>query len=194
MNRANLTRKIQVIALIFLAVGTILVTGLITREQPVHALPEYAARTSEACGACHVNPGGGGPRTLSGLLWAAQGRPDMMPELNVPIAPSVGEGAELYDIACAGCHGLAGEGLFGSAITGTGLRESKILSTILRGRERSGMPGFESRLTEVQIDALVAFAAGIASGEIDPQPATYPLPPAEFNCNPAADAAKCGGN
>jgi mono/diheme cytochrome c family protein len=35
--------------------------------QPVHALPEYAARTGEACATCHVSPGGGGPR--AGPLW-----------------------------------------------------------------------------------------------------------------------------
>jgi len=194
MKKANFVKTLQVSALILLAVGTIFVTGLMTKERPAHALPEYAARTGEACGACHVNPGGGGPRTLSGLLWAAQGRPDAMPALDVPIAPGVEDGPELYDIACAGCHGLAGEGLFGVAITGTGVRESKVRSTILRGRERSGMPSFEGQLTDVQLDALVTFATGIASGQIEPQPPSYPLPPAEFTCEPAPGAEKCGGN
>jgi hypothetical protein len=44
-------------------------------------LPEYAARTGQACAVCHVNPAGGGPRTVRGLLWVAQGKPDQVPPL-----------------------------------------------------------------------------------------------------------------
>ena len=110
------------------------------------------------------------------------------------IAPGLEDGAELYDVACAGCHGFAGEGLFGIALSGSGLRESKIRSTIERGRERSGMPSFDSQFSDDQLQMLVAFVAGISSGEIDPQPNSYPLPPVEFNCNPAPGAEKCGGN
>lgn len=194
MKKANFIRLLPVGVTIILAVVTILVTGLMTREQPAHALPEYAARTGEACATCHVNPGGGGPRTLRGLLWAANGRPDAVPVLDILIAPGVEDGDELYDIACAGCHGFAGEGLFGIALTGSGLRDSKIQSTIVRGRERSGMPAFEGQLTNEQLDALVTFVAGIASGQIEPQPNSYELPPAEFVCNPAPGAEKCGGN
>ena len=195
MNRANLTRVIQVSALIFLAVGTILVSGLMTREQPVHALPEYAARTGEACGACHVNPGGGGPRTMAGLLWSAQGRPDEMPALTIPIAPGVNDGQEIYDFTCAGCHGLSGEGLFGPAIVGSGLRDRKIETAILRGRERSGMPLYEGQLTDEQLAALVEYTAGLASGQIDPPPASHPLPAGELSCEPNPGAsARCGGN
>jgi len=194
MNKANFIKLVQMGGLVVVAVVTILVTGLMTRERSVHALPEYAARTGEACATCHVNPGGGGPRTLRGLLWAANGRPDAVPVLDLLIAPGVEDGAELYDIACAGCHGFTGEGLFGIALTGSGLRESKIRSTIERGRERSGMPAFEGQFTDDQMDALVTFVAGIASGELEPQPNSYALPPAEFTCNPAPGAEKCGGN
>ncbi len=194
MKQANFVKTLQVSALVFLAVGTIFVTGLMTKERPAHALPEYAARTSEACATCHVNPGGGGPRTLRGLLWAANGRPDQVPVLDMLIAPGVDDGAELYDISCAGCHGFAGEGLFGIALTGSGLRESKIRSTIERGRERSGMPGFEGQFSDDQLEALVTFVAGISSGALDPLPNSYVLPPAEFTCNPAPGAEKCGGN
>ncbi|MFQ5398844.1 MAG: c-type cytochrome [Anaerolineae bacterium] len=194
MKKANFVKIVQMGGLVVVAIVTILVTGLMTRERPVHALPEYAARTGEACATCHVNPGGGGPRTLRGLLWAANGRPDAVPVLDLLIAPGVEDGAELYDIACAGCHGFAGEGLFGIALTGSGLRESKIRSTTERGRERSGMPAFEGQFTDDQMDALVTFVGGIASGQIEPQPNSYELPPAEFTCNPAPGAEKCGGN
>jgi hypothetical protein len=36
-------------------------------------LPAYAASTGKACGACHVNPAGGGPRNAFGDAFAANG-------------------------------------------------------------------------------------------------------------------------
>jgi mono/diheme cytochrome c family protein len=188
-------RYLQILALAGMGVALMLVAGLLTGEKPAHALPEYAARTGEACATCHVNPGGGGPRTLRGLLWAAQGRPDQVPVLsNMMVAPGVSDGLELYDIACAGCHGLQGEGLFGAELVGSGLTDRKIRSTILRGRERSGMPAFEGQFTDPQLETLVQFVAGIASGEIPPPSQKYPLPAESFACaqNPAVE--KCGGN
>ena len=194
MKQANFVNTLQVGALILLAVGTIFVTGLMTKERPAHALPEYAARTNEACGACHVNPGGGGPRTMAGLLWSAQGRPDEMPALTIPIAPGVTDGQELYDIACAGCHGLSGEGLFGPAIVGSGVRSRKVETAILRGRERSGMPAYEGQFTDDQLAALVEYTAGLASGQVEPPPTSYELPAGKMTCEPAPGVEKCGGN
>ena len=37
------------------------------------ALPAYAAATGKACGACHQNPAGGGPRNAFGEAFAANG-------------------------------------------------------------------------------------------------------------------------
>jgi len=37
------------------------------------ATPQYAAQTHLACGRCHVNPAGGGPRTKFGKAFAANG-------------------------------------------------------------------------------------------------------------------------
>jgi len=171
------------------------VTGILLGESPAHALPEYAERTDESCAVCHVNPGGGGPRTLRGILWSAQGEPDLVPDLgNVLVAQGVEDGAELYDIACAGCHGSFGEGLFGNAITLSGVQESKVESTILRGRERSGMPAFDGRFTDDQLEAIVTFVTGIASGEIEPLPSSYPLPPIELGCVTSTETSNCGGN
>jgi mono/diheme cytochrome c family protein len=195
MKKAQIYRILQIAGLVCLALATMLVIGLVTRERPVHALPEFSERTGEACGACHVNPGGGGPRTMRGLLWAAQGRPDEVPTLgNILLAPGVSDGGELYDIACASCHGLAGEGLFGTALTGTGLSESKVKSSIERGRERSGMPAYEGQFTDEQMDVLVDYVAGIASGRIEPPPLSYPLPEGELNCNPNPAVDNCQGN
>lgn len=191
----TLIRSLQILALTALALGAMLVATLWTAAQPVQALPEYTARTGEACATCHVSPGGGGPRTLRGLLWAARGRPDQVPTLpGVLIAPGVSDGAELYDIACAACHGAKGEGIFGGELSGTAMKEGKIRSAVLRGRTRSGMPAFEGQFTDAQLNALVTFVAGLASGEIQPSPDSYPLPPAEFKCSPVSPAVKCGGN
>ena len=195
MSKITIIKTAQFAVLLILAVGTMFVVGLLVKERPVHALPEYATRTGEACSACHVNPGGGGPRTMAGLLWSAQGNPDEMPSINIPIAPDVSDGQELYDIACASCHGLAGEGLFGPAVVGSGLQARKIESSIIRGRERSGMPAYEGQLTEEQLAALVNYTAGLSSGQIEPPPNSYPLPDGQLSCesNPS-DPTRCGGN
>ncbi len=194
MKQANMIKAMQIGALAVLAIGTMVVVGLMTQERPAHALPEYASRTGEACGACHVNPGGGGPRTMAGLMWSAQGRPDALPALTINIAPGVTDGAELYDIGCAGCHGLSGEGLFGPAIAGSGLQERKVETAIVRGRERSGMPAYEGQLTDEQLTALVTYTAGLASGQIEPPPTSYELPTGQFTCDPVTAVLKCGGN
>lgn len=188
-------KLIQLVILASIVVVTILVTGLISGEPVAHSFPEYAVRTNEACSACHVNPGGGGPRTLTGLLWTAQGRPDLVPQLeNVLIAPGVDDGVELYDLACQSCHGASGEGLFGLPLANSGLPENKIRSAILRGRDRSGMPSYESKFTDKQLDMLVDYVTGISSGQIDPAPSSYPLDPAQISCTGTFLRDPCGGN
>jgi len=149
----------------------------------VQALPEYAARTGEACAACHVSAGGGGPRTLRGLLWAARGRPDKVPALpNMLIAPRVTDAAELYDIACAGCHGLKGEGLFAIELIGTGIGPGATRTFILDGIPTFGMPGFEGQFTETQLKTLVAYVVGLGNGDIAPPLDKYPLQPGRLKC------------
>ena len=193
--KAITLKLIQWISLASIVVLTIFVTGLIMGETKAHSFPEYATRTNEACSACHVNPGGGGPRTLTGLLWTAKGRPDAVPRLeNILIASGVVDGVELYDVACQACHGASGEGLFGLALTNSGFPESKIRSTILRGRDRSGMPAFEGQFTDQQLEFLIAYVTGISSGEIKPAPLSYPLNPGQLSCNSAIINEPCGGN
>ncbi|MBI5291045.1 MAG: hypothetical protein HY872_04105 [Chloroflexi bacterium] len=53
--RPVLIRFAQYLVVVALALGVTLWAA----AQPVHALPEYAARTGEACATCHVSPGGG---------------------------------------------------------------------------------------------------------------------------------------
>lgn len=47
--------------------------GAILATRPANALPNYSAQTGLACGRCHVNPAGGGPRTAFGKAFAANG-------------------------------------------------------------------------------------------------------------------------
>jgi hypothetical protein len=52
-----------------------LIGGALTIAAPksADALPAYAAATGKACGACHQNPAGGGPRNAFGEAFAANG-------------------------------------------------------------------------------------------------------------------------
>ncbi len=158
----------------------------------VHALPEYTTRTGESCATCHVSAGGGGPRTLRGLLWSARGRPDQVPELpGLQLAPGVTSGAELYDIACTGCHGLNGEGLLGISLANRPISRGAHRSFILRGIPNLGMPAFEGQLSDAQLEALVDFVTAMGRGEVLPD--EFPLPPPELACDPVAPST-CGGN
>ncbi|GAB4504980.1 MAG: hypothetical protein Fur0043_19750 [Anaerolineales bacterium] len=162
---------------------------------PVNALPEYAQRTGESCATCHVNPGGGGPRTMRGLLWAAKGKPDAVPELpGVLLAPGVTDGAELYQIACASCHGVYGEGMFGLPLLYGGVPDNKIRSNVLRGKLNSGMPSFDGKFTSEQLEALVAYVAALESGTADPVLQTYPLDPPRFETGSQPASTPTGGN
>ncbi|MEI6289161.1 MAG: cytochrome c [Chloroflexota bacterium] len=183
-----------------LVIGILVVVGIFSFIMfwgaiPGHALPEYANRTGEPCATCHVSPGGGGPRTLRGLLWASKGKPDKVPDLaGVMAAPGVTDGGELYDIACAACHGHHGEGLFGVELVNTGISADKIRAQILSGKIRSGMPSFDGKFTPDQLTSLTQFVADMASGAATPVPDSYPLEPGRLVCVPSPDNLNCGGN
>jgi hypothetical protein len=68
----NLTRTIIVGASAVLAVA-VLFAGLLGTPRSASALPAYAAKEGKACGYCHVNPAGGGPRTAKGKQYEANG-------------------------------------------------------------------------------------------------------------------------
>ncbi len=193
--KAIIIKLFQIFSLILFGLVVFFGAGIASGEKPAHAYPEFATRTNEACATCHVNPGGGGPRTLRGLLWSAQGRPDEVAGLgDILIAPGVSSGVELYDIACSDCHGASAEGLFGVALVSSGITENKIRTAITRGRERSGMPAFEGQFNEDQLATLVEYVAGIASGVIKPAPLRYPLPQGQLECQDIATGDVCGGN
>jgi mono/diheme cytochrome c family protein len=182
----------QFLFILLLAFGSFLAASIVTGERPVQALPEYTTRSGEPCAACHVNPGGGGPRTLRGLLWSAQGRPDDVPHMpGVLMAPGVIDGSELYDIACAGCHGFDGEGLFAMSLVERGISKPALNTFITYGIPLLGMPGFEGQFSDDQLDALIDYLAGLGSGDIEPRPQSFPLPPALLTCDPLLEET-CG--
>jgi mono/diheme cytochrome c family protein len=174
-------RAAQTITIVAIALVAYFSVRLWLGERPAHALSEYASRTGESCGTCHVSAGGGGPRTLRGLLWSARGRPDMVPELpGQLLAPGVQDGLELYDVACAGCHGYDEAGLLAMGLAGRGISRAANRSFIVRGIPDLGMPAFEGQFTPEQLEALVRFVTEMGAGE--GPPATYPLSGAELNC------------
>jgi mono/diheme cytochrome c family protein len=180
-----------VILLVLLGLAAI---TLLVSSKKVHALPEYTVRTGESCAACHVNPGGGGPRTLRGLLWSARGRPDAVPDLpGILLAPGVTDPVELYEIGCAGCHGYRAEGLSTLGLANTRISYRTIESFTLNGIPKLGMPGFEGQYTDEQMETLLQYVTGLSSGEIPPPESSFPLPPALFRCNSAAPGPLCGG-
>jgi mono/diheme cytochrome c family protein len=188
----SLDRRVTALILGILAFSALTFIILLSTSYTVHALPEYAARTGESCAVCHVSAGGGGPRTMRGLLWAAQGKPDKVPTLpGKLIAPGVTDGVELYQIACGGCHGLKGEGLSALRLVNTKISPNTIQRFTLQGIPKFGMPAFDGQFTKEQMDTLITFVAGISSGEIPPPPDSYPLPPPIFRCELATKNPAC---
>jgi cytochrome c5 len=186
-------RLLQTAVLILLTFAAYLVVrGLGSGgERVAHTLPEYTPRTNEPCGACHVSPGGGGPRTMRGMLWAARGQPDLIPQLPGLLMPAgIIDGAELYDAACAGCHGLSGEGLLAIGLAGTGISRAASRSYIESGIPVLGMPAYTGQLSDEQLEALVAFV--VALGQSEGLPERYSLPPPLFECQPTSPDG-CGG-
>ncbi len=162
---------------------------------PANALPEYAALTGESCSVCHVNPGGGGPRTLRGLLWAARGKPAQLPPLPpVLMAPNVQDAYELYGIACSGCHGPKGEGSSAMGLVGTGISATAARSYLLDGIPKLGMPAFKGQLTDSQVDSLINFVTGLGSGKTPPLLDSHPLGPALLNGKPDKSSLESQGN
>jgi hypothetical protein len=68
--RCKMNVKVLGAVVAVLAIGGALT---IAAPKPAAALPAYAASTGKACGACHVNPAGGGPRNAFGDAFAANG-------------------------------------------------------------------------------------------------------------------------
>lgn len=186
--------------LLLAGVASVVVAVLIAPISPrtVRALPEYARRTNEPCATCHVSPGGGGPRTMRGLLWIADGRPDTVRAFKgILLAPGVSDPQVLYDVACAACHGSKGEGASVTGLLGFDFSESLVRRRVVQGAPQFGMPSFEGQFTDPQLTALAKFVADVSGGRIVP-PESYPLPPGKLNRGTGdsqpATAIASGGN
>ena len=71
---------------------------------------------------------------------------------------SGGEGADLYKVHCATCHGGSGGGGTGPSLEGIAdrLALDEHIKTVTDGRP-GGMPSFEGDLTPAQIEAVVDY-------------------------------------
>lgn len=187
----------RLLIIFLLVLIVVAMTALLTGQTT--ALPEYAVRTGEPCGSCHVNPAGGGPRNQRGLLWVAAGKPDKVPELPGKPSGEPGQvdGAELYKKhGCGGCHGNSGEGLVGPALNKPDLNVAAARDVIRKGK--GAMPAYGAdKLPDADLEALIAAfktLSGLPSAE-----APAALPPGKLTCGNGAESAvgaveSCGGN
>ena len=181
-------------ALLTIGLPGIIFLVCLALNAPVKALPEYASRTGETCGTCHISPGGAGPLTLRGLAWIANDRPDKVPAFeNVLLAPGLNDAAALYEVACAACHGRQGEGLSGSRLAGFDFSRSLVRRTISKGIPEYNMPSFAGQFTDSQLAALTAYVSDLSGGRVVPQD-SYPIPPGHLTCVANAIQSPCGGN
>lgn len=181
----------------------VLVGLLVFAARPTaHALPEYAARTGQPCATCHVNPAGGGPRTMRGLLWVAQGKPDQVPALpggEKKAGVVTLDGQALFaKFACSGCHGPQGEGGIGPALNQAGVPADEITQVVRNGQ--GAMMAFNAdTISDAELQAIVEYVQALGRGEVQAGPVleTRPLPPAQLTCGGPSEStgrANCGGN
>jgi mono/diheme cytochrome c family protein len=192
-------------SLVWAGAGILLGVLIFAVRPAAHALPEYAVRTGESCATCHVNPAGGGPRTLRGLLWAAQGKPDKVPPLpgseERPSAPAAApdDRSQYEKPGCAGCHGANGEGGVGPALTRTELTANAVTQVIRNGR--GAMPALKPDvLSDEALTAIVRYVlnlgrAGAPAAAVQGQP-TRQAPKLVCGAGQQGPVAAsiCGGN
>lgn len=196
-----MTKPLRSVAWIGLGV---LVGMLVFMTWPsAHALPEYATRTGQQCATCHVNPAGGGPRTLRGLLWLAQDRPDQVPPLpgsEVEEGEAALDGAALFEnFECSRCHGPTGEGDIGPALNQAELPTAELAAIIRNGT--GIMKGYRPDvMSDEEIDTLIPYLQAIGRGEIQASVILQKrlLPPAQLTCGAGLSdlpmRTDCGGN
>jgi mono/diheme cytochrome c family protein len=183
--------------------GVLVVLLVLAVQHPAHALPEFADRTGQPCATCHVNPAGGGPRTLRSMLWVAEGRPDQVPGLpgsEEKPGEAALDGQALFEkFTCSGCHGLSGEGGAGPALNQAELPADKVGQVTRSGT--GAMMGYGSDvMSDSELEAVVQFVQALGRGEVEAGPALEkgPLPPAQLSCGAGSatfpQRTGCGGN
>lgn len=181
---------------VIFALACLAVIGLaLGMAHTARALPEYADRTRQSCGVCHVNPGGGGPRNLRGQYWALQGKPDALPPLPgaetqagtadnsasipaegasaapeiVPVAVGVEAEAIYLRMGCVDCHGFEGMGGRGPAFDQEVLAADLIRQAVRDGgtEPNSEMPAFSQEdFPEADLLQLIGYLQAIGSGAL----------------------------
>jgi mono/diheme cytochrome c family protein len=187
----------------WVGLGVLVGVLVFAAQQPAHALPEYAARTGQPCATCHVNPAGGGPRTLRGLLWVAQGKPDQVPllpgsEEKPDTAKS--DGQELFEkFACSGCHGPKGEGGVGPALNQSELPADEVGEVVRNGRGAM-LPFRSDVMSDAELEAIIQYVQALGRGKVQAGPVLEKrtLSPAQLMCGADSSAPSlstgCGGN
>ena len=81
------------------------------------------------------------------------------PTVAEPAETAVASGADLFASNCAGCHGAGGEGGVGPALAGGLTRFGSIeeLVSFVSTGVPGSMPGFETRLSPEEIEAVVDY-------------------------------------
>lgn len=70
---SSTARKTIIFGLTLLVTGIFVAAALVVAPRSAEAKPEYAAKEGKACGYCHANPAGGGPRNAIGQKYEANG-------------------------------------------------------------------------------------------------------------------------
>lgn len=188
-------------SMLWIGIGVVLGLLFFVSWPAAHAYPEYTDRTGQQCTACHINPAGGGPRTLRGLLWIAGGRPDQVPDL--PSAQDEGDegptGESLFArFECNRCHGIVGEGGIATTLIGTPWTEEQMADILRNGI--GSMNGYAPEImSDAQMTALIPYVQAIGRGEIEAGIILQqrPLGPVQLTCSEAAQSSTrtdCGGN
>lgn len=99
--------------------------------------------------------------------------PSLLPAATAPRSGGsgdVGAGRAAFENNCAVCHGASAQGR-GAAPSLIGVSDrhtaNEIAAIIRRGR--AGMPSFDARLSDAEIDDVVAFLDRISDGEVEPR-------------------------
>ena len=116
------------------------------------------------------------------------------PVRDTPVVGNATRGEGVYAKHCAECHGAQGEGGTGTALANpvflATAHDAFLRYTITNGREGTPMLAYKGKLSETQINDVVAFLRARATGWTAPKVSlASPPDPSEAVINPSAPAA-----
>ena len=167
-------------------------TPTTTTTEPGSPPPSGAAVFAESCAGCHGSSGGDlvghlltdtelasvisrGVGSMPG--YASRLSSDQLDAVvgylsslgaNAPAATTIGgetggiDAAALYTRYCSSCHGAHGEGGRSGPVSGTSLSRAELITITTDGL--GSMPGYSSRMTPEEIEAIAAFVLALGSG------------------------------